>query len=280
MSPRKSNQTGAKVFDDPVAASTLIERGHLVMLNSAGNAVNVSAATGLKARGVCMAEADNSAGAAGDIRVHTEAGVYGFDNSAGGDEITAADINQVCYAVSGSTVAKTSNGNTRSPAGRVVRVHVNGRVDVQIDGPVLANGDLLAANNLSDVGSAATARENIAANLVWVHAGQVSTKAADAGVLRVPAMDDGTLLMFKTVINGALATADATVQAKIAGSNAGSTTTGLVTITQAGSAAGDVDTASPVTTNVTFTEGQVISFHVAGGSTATGTADVFALIKY
>jgi hypothetical protein len=93
-------------------------------------------------------------------------------------------------------------------------------------------------------------------------------------------MADGTLLKIKTILNGALATADATVQAKVNGSNAGSTTTGLVTITQSGSAAGDVDSASPATTNVALVEDDVISILVGGGSTATGTAEVYALISY
>ncbi len=81
-------------------------------------------------------------------------------------------------------------------------------------------------------------------------------------------------------MNAALATADATIQAKKNGSNIGSTTTGLATITQAASAAGDVDSATPLTTNVLMAAGDVLSFTVGGGSTATGTLNLSALLTY
>lgn len=279
-SGRDPEESGSKRFSDPVKAGVTCHRGALIMVDSSGYAKPGITATGLKPRGVCQEKADNVDGDDGDINVTTHSGVFAFENSDGGDEITAADLNAVCYCVNDQTVAKTSNSATRSPAGRVVRVRDDGKVEVQIDGPVLANGDLLAASNLSDVISAATARGNIGANKVWVHVGQVSTKAADTGVLRMPALAAGTLLKVKTVLNAALGAADATLQAKVAGSNAGSTTTGLITMTQSGSTAGDVDSASPVTTNVTFTEDQVLSFAIGGGSTATGTAEVYALISY
>jgi len=71
----------------------------------------------------------------------------------------------------------------------------------------------------------------------------------------------GSITGIRTVIDGAVSTADITITAKI-----GSTgmTNGVVTIATAASAAGDVDTATPTAAN-TVTAGQAINFVVAGG---------------
>lgn len=96
---------------------------------------------------------------------------------------------------------------------------------------------------------------------------KISSKASDAEVFRFVPNFNGRISKIRTVLNNVLATADATVQAKINGTNV---TNGLVTIANAGSAAGDVDEADPTAAN-TFTAGQVITLTVGGGSTATGT---------
>ncbi|MFI8609512.1 hypothetical protein ACIGFL_14500 [Pseudomonas sp. NPDC077649] len=104
-------------FSDPVAAATRIFAGSLVCLNAAGNAVPGSTATTLKARGVAQEQVDNSAGAAGDLRIETRRGVFPFANSAAADEITRADIGASAYIVDDQTVAKTDGTSTRSVAG-------------------------------------------------------------------------------------------------------------------------------------------------------------------
>ena len=71
----------------------------------------------------------------------------------------------------------------------------------------------------------------------------------------------GTISKIWTVINGAVSTADITVTANI---GATPVTNGLVTIATAGSAAGDIDSATPSAANV-VTAGQAINFVVAGG---------------
>lgn len=93
--------------------------------------------------------------------------------------------------------------------------------------------------------------------------------AANADVGRTICPFDATVQEIKTVLNSALATGDATVTVAIAGVNI---TGGVVTITQAGSAAGDVDTATPTAAN-DCTAGQVITSTVSGSSTA-GTGNV------
>lgn len=74
----------------------------------------------------------------------------------------------------------------------------------------------------------------------------------------------GTITKIYTVVDGAVLTADVTVTAKIASTGV---TDGVVTVTQSGSAAGDVDSATPSAAN-TVTAGQAIEFVVSGGGAA------------
>ncbi len=53
------------------------------------------------------------------VRLFRELSAIWLANSAGGDAIAAANVGQLCYAVDDQTVALTSNGSTRSVAGRV-----------------------------------------------------------------------------------------------------------------------------------------------------------------
>lgn len=71
----------------------------------------------------------------------------------------------------------------------------------------------------------------------------------------------GTISKIQTVIDGAVSSADITVTGKI-GSTA--ITNGAITIATSGSAAGDIDTATPTAENV-VTAGQAMNFVVTGG---------------
>lgn len=113
-----------------------------------------------------------------------------------------------------------------------------------------------------------------------VFLGTISSKASDAAVAHGLAPVAGTIVAFKTVLLGALATADATFQGQVNGTNSGSTTTGLVTAAESGSAAGDIDSAAPLTTNITVVENDKISMVCGGGSTATADANCYAVIAY
>lgn len=103
----------------PVAATTKIHAGSLVAVNAAGNATPGAVATTLRGVGRADEAVDNSAGAAGDVRVSIKKGVFFFKNSAAGDAITNADIGADCFIVDDETVAKTNGTNTRSIAGKV-----------------------------------------------------------------------------------------------------------------------------------------------------------------
>jgi len=99
---------------------------------------------------------------------------------------------------------------------------------------------------------------------------KISTKGADAEVFRYVPNFAGSITKIRSVLNAALATGDATLTAKV---NATSVTNGVITATQSGSAAGDVDVATPTAAN-TFVAGDVISITGGGSSTATATANV------
>ena len=86
---------------------------------------------------------------------------------------------------------------------------------------------------------------------------------------------NGTIESFSSVINGALATADESITLEIGGV---AVTAGGLTITQVGSAAGDVDTTAPSANN-TVTAGQAIEVISAGNSTGTVDANFTLLIR-
>lgn len=124
---RDTKARAGKLRSFLLAAATLIPGGVIACLNAAGNLVNGSTSTTLKCVGVSTRRADNSAGAAGDVKGETERGVFGpFANSSAGDLIAAADIGSDCYIVDNQTVAKTNGSATRSIAGKVHDVTTEG----------------------------------------------------------------------------------------------------------------------------------------------------------
>lgn len=259
----------------PMLGSTLILAGALVALDASGWARPGATATGLRAVGRAESRVDNSGGSDGDLSVTVKRGIFRWDNAAG-DAITAAHVGGLAWIVDDHTVAATSGSNTRSPAGRVMAVDAMG-VWVATGMMTLTSpaGALLAANNLGDVASAPAARAAIEANKAYLRIGVGSL--VGTGVYRTVAPRAGTLTSIRSVISGALATGNATLTATIDGV---SVTNGALTITQAGSAAGDVDVATPSAAN-TFTAGQVIALTVGGtNSDANATAEVVLEFTY
>lgn len=232
-------------LEPPVAAAATIHQGSLVCLDASGNAVPGSTATGLKAIGRAGEAADNSAGAAGDTRVLVEPGVFRWANSAGADAIDRGLIGRVCWIVDDQTVAATPAGGTRSPAGTVW--------DVDALGVWVRSGPAETA---------------AAGGTVHLTLAVPSLVGADAGVVRLPSPVAGTVTAVRTVLNGALATGDATLTAKI---GATAITGGVVTIAQSGSAAGVTDAALPTAAR-TVAAGDALSLTVGGANTASVSA--------
>ena len=248
--------------EDPAAASVEAFVGSLIVLDASGNAKPGVTGTGLIARGVCYEYADNSSGSAGDVSIKSRPGVFAFENSGSSDEITAAEIGDSCYIVDDNTVAKTSGGGTRSVAGRVDRLE-GGKVYVAVAYVHSMDGDLLAANNLSDVAAAATARANIGANKGVLMCRMVSLVA---GAHYFPIPDYAiTFTKLQVVVDGALATADLVVTAAI---NTTNITTGAVTVTQAGSAAGSRGEADPSAANVSDGSNDYLRLTCSGNTAA------------
>lgn len=117
--PRNTPERPGNRRGYPVGANVRCFAGGIAVKNAAGFAVPATTATGLTALGRFAHDADNTGGANGALRVEVERGIFRFENSAAGDELTAADIGAVCYLVDDQTVAKTHATNTRSPAGIV-----------------------------------------------------------------------------------------------------------------------------------------------------------------
>jgi len=94
-----------------------------------------------------------------------------------------------------------------------------------------------------------------------------------AGVARAPCR--GQITEVGTVIGSVVSTADATCTTSIAGVGV---TGGSFVITQAGSAAGDLDNALPTAANV-CNEGDAIKFAFSGTGTAGGHVYCYAVLK-
>ena len=108
------------------AAAVVHFAGALAARNASGNATPGAVATTLRGVGRVRETVDNSAGAADDITVDIEKGIFRFANSTAGDEITRADIGNDGYIVDDQTVAKTDGTGTRSVAGKIHDVDTQG----------------------------------------------------------------------------------------------------------------------------------------------------------
>ncbi|WP_137972405.1 hypothetical protein [Pseudomonas sp. F(2018)] len=103
----------------PVAAAALCLAGTIAVIDADGLVQPGVTGLDLVAVGIFEAQVDNSAGAAGEQTAEVLRGFARLENSAGADEITAADIGKACFIVDNQTVAKTDGTGTRSIAGIV-----------------------------------------------------------------------------------------------------------------------------------------------------------------
>lgn len=140
---RNTPRSAGDIRSGGVAAGQTIYAGAIAMRNAGGFLVKGAAATGLIGVGRAEARAVN-AGSNGDVSLDYRPGVYRFENSGGGDAITAADIGALCFAVDDQTVAKTDDGGDRSPAGFIDDVDPLG-VWVRFDEAAVRSHAVLAA---------------------------------------------------------------------------------------------------------------------------------------
>lgn len=96
-----------------------------------------------------------------------------------------------------------------------------------------------------------------------------------AGSVYVVAPDGGKIIKIQSVIDGAIATANAAITTEINGT---AVTGGAITIGYDSSAAGDVDSAEPTAAN-SVEEGDVIEIITDGASTNTVAATFTVIIR-
>lgn len=114
-------------------------------------------------------------------------------------------------------------------------------------------------------------------NLIKIALTGTITDVSTAGQIYIPIPDEfaGEVVEIRAALNGAIATGDATLTAKIDGV---AMTNGTVTITQSGSAAGDVATGRPTSLNG-VAAGQAIEIETDGASTNAISVFVTVVIR-
>lgn len=218
-------------FGYPVKTGVRIFRKSIVALLATGMAVPAGTANAVSIVGLAEGNVDNRDGADGDLNVEALRGCFGFIFAA--DEV---DIGRPVYAVDDQTLSFDGSG---------------GRLMV---GTVAGIGD---GRTWIDIPTAEKPLIPLPARIATL---------VGAGVTRTIASVKGRITRLRSVIDGVLTTGDATITCAI---NGVAVTNGQITVTQAGSAAGDVDTAVPTALNE-VNPGDVISFTV-GGTNATAT---------
>jgi|GEM_PF-4863420 hypothetical protein len=114
--------------------------------------------------------------------------------------------------------------------------------------------------------------EQVEADSVWITAELTDVSTASSTWLAFPF--DGYIRGFKTILHGAIATADAAVGLEIGGTDV---TGGQVTIANSGSAAGDVDSTTCTAAN-TGTAGTAVEIDTDGAS--TNTISVTCMVEF
>ena len=109
---RNTPRRTGDLFSHPVAAGVRIFAGSLVLLDGSGNAIPGAVAANLHAAGMARTVADNRNGAAGELSVGVEKGLFGFATDG---TITRAQLETVVYVQDDQTVTATAAG--RSAAG-------------------------------------------------------------------------------------------------------------------------------------------------------------------
>jgi len=247
-------------YSASVKAAAKIFAGALIAQDTDGDAAPGFVSTAIRTLGIAMEYKDNTLGGDGALTVRYRKGVFMMENSASADEITDADVDNVCYIVDDQTVARTSGTNTRSIAGKIRGIDtVSLKVYVEVGYVTNVDGDLVAANNLSEC-TPATARSNIGANLVEKYLGRYLMNAS--ATYYVPCEIAGVITSIRSAMEGALTGGDPTITCLI---DATPITTGVLTLAAAGSGANVKDSCAPSAAR-TVAAGNSIGLTVAANS--------------
>lgn len=137
----------------PVAASTIIYKGTMVMLDANGRAIPAAVASGAgrPVVGVCREKADNSSGAAGAITVEVETGVVLMLNDGTATIVSPTHLGQKCYVQDDQTVGIVATD--AGPIAGIVEEVTSAGAYVRIDGdtalPDVSTENVVAPGALS-----------------------------------------------------------------------------------------------------------------------------------
>ena len=234
-----SQAVSMRLKSAPVAASTIIYGGSIVAINQAGYAVPASADPTLFVVGVAVATADNSAGAAADVLVDIERGVFSMNNSSSTSALTDNDIGRVCYAADDNTVARITAIGTLPPVGKVMGLDGS---DVLVEVGLLSQSEnvhdllIVAGADLSTTGQTRfVALNSSGAVVLAATAGQAAlgvllNAPASGAVAIVRRRGLVRMLAEEAITEGVnIAVAVTTGRAKIATASSANTGTGVIT---------------------------------------------------
>lgn len=126
MAARNTTKRSGEMLAPGVAASTLIEAGHMTARNASGYAVPAADTAGLKVLGRAENTVDNTGGANGDERVRVlRKNAFLFKNS-GAAPLTIAAIGENAYVEDSVTVTTAAGATNDIVAGKILDVTSEG----------------------------------------------------------------------------------------------------------------------------------------------------------
>ena len=234
-----SQAVSMRLNSAPVAASTIIYGGSIVALNQAGYVVPASADPTLFVVGVAVATADNSAGAAADVLVDIERGVFSMNNSSSTSALTDNDIGRVCYAADDNTVARITAIGTLPPVGKcmgldgsdvLVEVGLLSQSENVHDLLIVAGADLSTTGQTRFVALNSSGAVVLAATAGQAALGVLLNAPASGAVAVVRRRGLVRMLAEEAITEGVnIAVAVTTGRAKIATASSANTGTGVIT---------------------------------------------------
>lgn len=178
----------------------------------------------------------------------------------------------------GNTIVESSASGTSFTGKKAFKTVTDVSTSADITGLTVGTGDVLglpifipdASNVLFENVSGSMEPRKSSRFMVHGKISDIST----AGQIYIPVPFAGTIKSVYTALNGAIATADATITVKTAGG-----TVGTITVANAGSAAGDVDSLTASLANTSVAAGGTIEIETDGSSTNAVELDVTVEIE-
>lgn len=124
MAKRDAKDKGGTPVDMKVAASTLIEEGHAVSLDSSGYLIPAADTASTTPIGIAMETVDNSSGSDGDLSALVRTGCVGWFDNDGTNPITQALLGaSSAYVKSSSSVAAVAGVTNNIKLGTPLKLH-------------------------------------------------------------------------------------------------------------------------------------------------------------